>query len=54
MKNRLKELFLESKLGNLAEIEDLQESARDLAYKKTLLRKKFQKLMEKKGPYRVS
>ncbi len=54
MKRRLKELLVESKLGNIAEIEDLQESARNLAYRKTVLRKEFEILTERKGPYKVS
>lgn len=54
MKRHLKELHTKSSVGSKKEIEELEEATKHLAEKKTFLRKKFEKLTKRKGPYRVS
>ena len=53
MKRRLKELRVKSNFEHQVEIEGLEEATRSLAQRKTFLRKKFQKLTKREGPYRV-
>jgi len=53
MKRRLKELRVKSNFEHQVEIEGLEEATRSLAQRKTFLRKKFQKLRKREGPYRV-
>ena len=54
MKKCLKELHVQSKRGHMMALGELEEATRDLAERKTLLRKKFEKLTHRKGPYRIN
>jgi len=45
---------VQSRPEHAAEIEKLEEATKDLAEKKTFLRKKFERLAKRKGPYRIS
>ena len=52
MRMQLKELHARSKEDNASEIEKLEEATRRLADEKTLLRKKFDRITGRKGPYK--
>ena len=52
MKRQIKELHVRSKEDNASEIEKLEETARGLAEEKTLLRKKFDRITGRNGPYK--
>lgn len=52
MRRQLKALHAMSKDDNALEIEKLEEATRRLAEEKTLLRKKFDRITGRKGPYK--
>lgn len=52
MRRQLKALHARSKDDNALEIEKLEEATRRLAEEKTLLRKKFDRITGRKGPYK--
>ena len=52
MRRQLKALHARSKDDNALEIEKLEDARRRLAEEKTLLRKKFDRITGRKGPYK--
>ena len=52
MKRCLKELHFRSETASKPEMEELEEMTRDLAKRKTFLRKKFDSMTKRKGPYK--
>jgi hypothetical protein len=52
MRRQLKALHATLKDDNALEIEKLEEATRRLAEEKTLLRKKFDRITGRKGPYK--
>jgi hypothetical protein len=54
MKRCLKELHAKSNFRQIRDLEELEEVTRQLAETKTFLRKRFERLTKRRGPYRVS
>jgi len=54
MKKCLKELHVQSKRGHVMALGELEEATRDLAERKTHLRKRFEELTHRRGPYRIN
>ena len=52
MKRQIKELHVRSNEDNASEIEKLEGTTRGLAEEKTLLRKKFDRITGRNGPYK--
>ncbi len=52
MRRQLKALHARSKDDNALEIEKLEEATKRLAEEETLLRKKFDRITGRKGPYK--
>ncbi len=54
MKRHLKELHVISSIGSAEELDEHEVATRNLADTKTNLRKRFDKVTKRKGPYKMS